>query len=108
MWHERRLWISSVVKSRRWNDLRISPGVSVVVDAGERYDELRGVELIGEVAVVGEVPRTGDPNIDLTEVESRFGVKYSPTGAMHHDGRHAWLSVTPSRVVSWDFRKRRA
>jgi hypothetical protein len=108
VWHDRRLWISSVIKSRRWNDLRISPGVSVVVDAGERYDELLGVEVIGEVAVVGEVPRMGEPNPDLTEVESRFGVKYSPTGAMYHDGRHAWLSVTPSRIVSWDFRKRRA
>jgi len=88
--------------------LRISPGVSAVVDAGHGYHELRGVDLIGEVAVVGEVPRRGEPNVDLTEVESRFGVKYSPTGVMHHDGRHAWLSVTPSRIVSWDFRKRRA
>jgi hypothetical protein len=24
---------------------------------------------------------------------------------MHHDGRHAWLKVTPAKVVSWDFRK---
>jgi hypothetical protein len=24
---------------------------------------------------------------------------------MTHDGRHAWLRVTPSKAVSWDFRK---
>jgi hypothetical protein len=24
---------------------------------------------------------------------------------MTHDGRHAWLRVTPLKLVSWDFRK---
>jgi hypothetical protein len=24
---------------------------------------------------------------------------------MFHDGRHAWLRVVPSKIVSWDFRK---
>jgi hypothetical protein len=25
--------------------------------------------------------------------------------AMYHDGRHAWLRVTPTKIASWDFRK---
>jgi hypothetical protein len=25
--------------------------------------------------------------------------------AMHHDGRHAWLRLTPEKITSWDFRK---
>jgi len=24
---------------------------------------------------------------------------------VHHDGRHAWLRITPDKIVSWDFRK---
>jgi hypothetical protein len=24
---------------------------------------------------------------------------------MIHDGRHAWLRITPGKIVSWDFRK---
>jgi hypothetical protein len=24
---------------------------------------------------------------------------------MPHDGKHAWLRVTPRKVTSWDFRK---
>ena len=24
---------------------------------------------------------------------------------MIHDGRHAWLRITPLKIVSWDFRK---
>ena len=61
VWYERHVWISSIVKSRQWSDLRIFPGVSVVVDAGDRYDDLRGVELIGDVEVVGEVPASASP-----------------------------------------------
>jgi hypothetical protein len=26
---------------------------------------------------------------------------------MPHDGRHAWMRLTPEKVVSWDFRKLR-
>jgi hypothetical protein len=24
---------------------------------------------------------------------------------MIYDGRHAWLRITPAKIVSWDFRK---
>jgi hypothetical protein len=24
---------------------------------------------------------------------------------MYHDGRHAWLRITPTKITSWDFRK---
>jgi hypothetical protein len=24
---------------------------------------------------------------------------------MIHDGRHAWLRITPAKITSWDFRK---
>jgi hypothetical protein len=24
---------------------------------------------------------------------------------MFHDGRHAWLKLTPAKIASWDFRK---
>jgi len=26
-------------------------------------------------------------------------------GTMYHDGRHAWLRITPDKITSWDFRK---
>ena len=29
--------------------------------------------------------------------------KYFGSGQMIHDGRHAWLRVTPRKVTSWDF-----
>jgi len=103
-WHGGALWLTSVVRSRRWADLQRDPRVAVVVDAGQAYGELRGVELQGRVEVVGEVPRTGGPVPELEGPEQLFADRYTG-GSVHHDGRHAWLRVVPEKITSWDFRK---
>ena len=105
VWDGTSLWLSSVVRSQRWTDLARDPRVAVVVDAGTAYTELRGVELSGAVVPVGEVPRTGAPDPDLDEPERLFAEKYTGGVAVPADGRHAWLRLTPEKVVSWDFRK---
>ena len=84
VWHGGALWLTSLARSRRWADLRRDPRLAAVVDAGERYDELRGVELRGRVEVVGEVPRTGEPVPELVGPEQAFADKYSD-GTMEHD-----------------------
>jgi hypothetical protein len=84
--------------------------------------------------MVGPVPRTGgedQPAPELAEPERLMAAKYfdpahQAAGAdgtnraagggpahqaadtapgMVHDGRHAWLRITPDKIVSWDFRK---
>ena len=104
VWDGTSLWLTSIVRSQRWSDLQRDNRVSVIVDAGAPFTELRGVELRGAAEVVGEVPRTGAPVPELETPEQLFADKYAG-GRMHHDGRHAWLKVTPSKIVSWDFRK---
>jgi nitroimidazol reductase NimA-like FMN-containing flavoprotein (pyridoxamine 5'-phosphate oxidase superfamily) len=103
-WDGESMWMYSLVRSQRWADLQRNPRCSVVVDAGNEYSELRGVELYGEVEVVGEVPRVGDPNPQLDAVETLLYSKYG-RGEVRHDGRHAWLRLRPQREFSWDFRK---
>jgi Pyridoxamine 5'-phosphate oxidase len=106
VWDGTSLWMSSITRSQRWTDLGRDPRVAVLVEAGEDYSELRGVEITGRVEVVGEVPRTGVPEDALVDPERRFAAKYQGGGdTMVHDGRHAWLRLTPSKIASWDFRK---
>jgi hypothetical protein len=106
VWDGSALWLNSVVKSQRWTNLVRDPRVSVAVDAGEGYGELRGAELIGRVEVVGEVPRTSTPDDSVAVPERLFGEKYTG-GAFQYDGNHAWLRLMPDKIVSWDFRKLR-
>jgi len=103
-WHAGFLWLTSITRSQRWTDLQRDPRIAVVVDAGEAYGELRGVELQGRVEVVGEVPRTGAPHPELEAVEQAFADRYT-SGVVDRDGRHAWLRLSPEKIVSWDFRK---
>ncbi|MGW2962164.1 pyridoxamine 5'-phosphate oxidase family protein [Streptomyces sp. NPDC054813] len=104
-WDGKSLWLYSVVRSQRWKDLSRDPRVAVVVDSGEEYDQLRGVELRGTVEFVGEVPRTGELVAELDYVETLFARKNFGLDEMPHDGRHAWARLTPAKIASWDFRK---
>ncbi|MGN9796262.1 pyridoxamine 5'-phosphate oxidase family protein [Streptomyces sp. OZ13] len=104
-WDGTSLWLYSLTRSRRWAELRRDPRLAVVVDAGEEYGELRGVELSGTAVFVGEAPRTGEPCPELAVPEALFARKNFALDEMPHDGRHAWLRLTPDAVASWDFRK---
>jgi len=104
VWDGASIWLNSIVKSQRWADLRRDPRVTVLVDTGEGFGELHGVEIRGRATPVGEIPRTGQADEALAEPERLFGAKYAG-GAFTHDGRHAWLRVAPEKIVSWDFRK---
>src|SRR5260370_22029258 len=110
VWDAGALWIYSLIRSQRWADLSRDPRVAVVIDAGEKYADLTGVEIEGEAAVVGPVPR-GQAIEDLAatrglaRVERLMVRKYRGSEEMVHDGRHAWLRITPLKIISWDFRK---
>ncbi len=103
-WDGAALWLTSIVRSQRWTDLQNDRRISIVVDAGSDFMELRGVEIRGVAEPVGEVPRTGEPVPELDRPEQLFADKYAG-GTVFHDGRHAWLRVVPDKIVSWDFRK---
>ncbi len=104
VWDGTSLWLTSLVKSQRWTDLARDGRVSVVVDTGEGFMELRGVEIRGVATAVGDVPRKGAPVPELETPERLYADKYAG-GQVHHDGRHAWLRIEPTKIVSWDFRK---
>jgi hypothetical protein len=104
VWDGDDAWMYSIVKSKRWRNVVANPQVSLVVDDGDGYEELRGVEITGRVAPVGEIPRVGATEEALDIPERLFGEKYSGH-EMAHDGRHAWLRLVPEKIVSWDFTK---
>jgi Pyridoxamine 5'-phosphate oxidase len=104
VWDGSALWFNSIIRSQRWKNVDRRPYVSAIVDAGDQYSQLRGVEAIGSIVRVGEAPRTSKPDPVLELPEQLFADKYLD-GTFHADGRHAWLRLTPEKIVSWDFRK---
>ncbi|WFR73196.1 pyridoxamine 5'-phosphate oxidase family protein [Prescottella defluvii] len=108
VWDGEYLWLNSIVKSKRWSDLQRDPRIAVVIDGGEQFHELHGVEISGIAEVVGEVPRTSTPDDVVANAELLFARKYMGGDHFIADGRHAWLRIKADEVVSWDFRKNAA
>lgn len=104
-WDSAALWLYSLVTSQRWLDVMNEPRLAVVVDDGESYDELRGVEITGTAAVVGDVPHTSQRHDQLQMPQRLFSEKYFDSADFVSDGRHAWLRIAPTKLTSWDFRK---
>ncbi|MGH3283527.1 MAG: pyridoxamine 5'-phosphate oxidase family protein [Streptosporangiaceae bacterium] len=106
VWDGQAIWVYSLTRSQRWANVSRDPRVAVVIDDGHHYHELRGVEIEGQAVITGPVPRTGqESQSELAEPECLMAAKYFGASEMTHDGRHAWLRVTPLKMVSWDFRK---
>ena len=105
VWDGQALWLNSVVKSQRWVNLMRDPRVAVVVDGGDGFFDLHGVEVHGRVESVGDVPRSSTPMAEVADAERRWGDKYMGGRNFVADGGHAWLRLVPEKVVSWDFRK---
>ena len=105
VWDGESIWISSLIHSRRWSDIAANRTVSVCVDTGRDYYELRGVEFVGQAEFVGEKPRRGDPNPEIEKIEEAEWQKYGCGGRGNYDGRHAWIRVRPARQFTWDFSK---
>lgn len=105
VWDGTSLWLYSLTRSKRWAQVVKEPRIAVVVDDGHEYGELRGAELSGSAEIVGEVPRNGEAWPELEAPERLFATKYFGMETLPHDGRHAWLRLTPDAVASWDFRK---
>lgn len=94
-WDGNHLWLYSLVRSLLWAEVIADPRIAVVIDSGDEYFELRGVEIIGTAEPVGEAPRIGEPNDALVAVEHQFARTYLGGDR----------PITPTTITSWDFRK---
>ncbi len=93
-------------KSQKVVNLRRDPRAVGLIEDGTAYDELRGLQLTGEIDVV-------DDHAEVLEVLVRVAGKYSGTpdseglreGLAGQASKRVLLRLRPSKVVSWDHRK---
>jgi len=100
-----RFW--TFAKSQKVVNLRRDPRATVLCEAGETYEELRGVSMTGPVEVVDDHDRviefgfavherywgnSGDPD-ETREAVEKIGAK------------RVLVVLTPQKIASWDHRK---
>lgn len=102
------IWMRTYAKSQKVINLQRDPRVSALVEDGERYAELRGVQLSGVVELSDDIERVCDiaaallvkyEGLDPVDVPA-VREAYRPTGA-----KQVAMRLVPQRTVSWDHTK---
>jgi len=97
--------VETKIKSQKVQNLRRDPRLTFLVEAGDRYEELRGVELVGQARLVEEPEAVHALGISVYE---RYVGPYTEeqrpmVEAMMNKRLVVTIDVT--KVVSWDHRK---
>ena len=95
-------------KSQKVQNLRRDDRLTVLVEDGIKYEELRGVELAGRGEIIDDPDKLFELGISVFE---RYNAPYTPemkpfVDAMLH--KRVLVKLHADRVVSWDHRKLQA
>jgi PPOX class probable F420-dependent enzyme len=98
------LVMRTYAKSQKVRNLERNPRGSVLVEDGESYETLRGVQLTGRVSLSRDVDR-------VLDVVAGLAAKYEGVDDLDREplrgyaAKQSVLRLHPERVVSWDHRK---
>lgn len=109
MWYgfiEGCIGLESKAKAQKVLNLQRNPNITVMVEAGRKYEELQGVTIIGKAEIITDRDRMFELGISV--FERNMGAKYNESmkGAvemMLH--KRVVVKVNPVKVISWDHRK---
>ena len=108
MWYgflEGAIAFETKAKSQKVQNLRRDPRITVLVEDGDYYEELRGVELVGEAEIVEDPDRMWILGVDLFE---RYYGTYTDDLKPFVEtmlNKRVVIKVNVKRVVTWDHRK---
>jgi PPOX class probable F420-dependent enzyme len=102
-----KLYFETKAKSQKAVNLRRNPAVSCSVEAGDSYDQLRGVAIEGTAVLIDDV--TSDEYwaaaVNIWErYQGPYGEEVRPFVEMMMNKRIV-IRIEPRRVRSWDHRK---
>ncbi len=92
-------------KSQKVQNLKRDPRLTVLVEAGETYDQLRGVELVGKARIIEDEDTLWKLGISVWE---RYNGPYDESqkealAFMLH--KRLVVTIDADKIVSWDHRK---
>lgn len=108
MWYaviDGEVWFETKTKAQKVVNLRRDPRITVMVEAGSSYDQLRGVSIEGRAEVVEDPER-------IFAMGTRFWERYfgpyteeMRPGVEQMLNKRVAVRVIPERIRTWDHRK---
>ena len=96
------LYMTSYAKAQKVVNIRRNPQVGVMIEAGQRYADFRGVMIRGRCEIIE------DPQLVETfmrRVRARQGLTEAPATAITSAPKRVVLKITPEKIASWDHTK---
>jgi PPOX class probable F420-dependent enzyme len=98
------LAIHTKAKSQKVRNVLRNPTITLLVEAGREYTELRGVQIVGQATVLD------DPALTRTlsaEMNGRYGWNRQPddTDQARKLRNRVVIAIDVNRLVSWDHRR---
>jgi PPOX class probable F420-dependent enzyme len=92
-------------KSQKVRNLERDPRATLQIEAGDSYDELRGVMLECDVEIERDPRRVLEAGIALAAYHSGEPDEQTSAGIARQAPKRVVLRFTPTRIASWDHRK---
>ena len=92
-------------KSQKVQNLRRNPTITCMVEDGESYEQLRGVELVGRAEIIEDSERMWELGVSVFE---RYNAPYTEDLRPFVETmlrKRVVIKVHVDRTVSWDHRK---
>ena len=104
--HQGEVLFETYGKSQKVVNLRRDPRIAVLCEAGETYDQLRGVSINGRAEIVD----AGPPLLELMQLlvernHPELGAERAAAQAAAMAAKRVVVVVHADKVVSWDHRK---
>jgi PPOX class probable F420-dependent enzyme len=99
------VWFETKAKSQKVLNLRRDPKITCMVEAGETYDQLRGVSLEGTAEIVEDPDALWQVGVSVFERYTGPVTDESKPMIEVMLNKRVAVKVNVDRVVSWDHRK---
>ncbi len=99
------LGFETKAKSQKVQNLKRDPRLTVLVEAGESYDQLRGVELVGKARINEDPDALWKLGVSVWE---RYNGPYDESlkeALAFMLNKRILVTIDVDRIVSWDHRK---
>ena len=100
--------LETKAKSQKVKNLRRDPRITCLIEEGDTYEELRGLELVGRAEIVEEPDRIFEIGVTLIERQSGRPFERTPEGIALVENlvrKRVGVKINIEKIVSWDHRK---
>ena len=95
-------------KSQKVLNLRRDPRITCLIEEGDSYNELRGVELVGRGEIIEEHERIFEIGVSMVERQSGRPFERTPESIEMVENlirKRVGIKIHVDKIVSWDHRK---